>query len=118
MSIAYKGAGSRGPWYRLLTTIVYPQKAPARELAALYQQRWEMENTVDELKVHLRGPQVLLRSQTPDLVRQELYGFLMFHFAVRSFMHEAAWSVQNPGSDQIQFSTQRHHNLRPGAERP
>ena len=51
-----QGSGGREPWYRLLTTIVDPQQAPARELAALYQQRWEMENTLDELKVHLRGP--------------------------------------------------------------
>jgi hypothetical protein len=97
-----QGSGSREPWYRLLTTIVDPQQAPARELAALYQQRWEMENTLDELKVHLRGPQVVLRSQTPDLVRQEFYGFLMFHFAVRSFMHEAAWSVQRD-PDELSF---------------
>lgn len=86
-------AGGQEPWYRLVTTILDPQQAPARELAALYQQRWEIENALDEFKVHLRGAQVVLRSQTPDLVRQEFYGFLMLHFAVRSFMHEAALSA-------------------------
>jgi Insertion element 4 transposase N-terminal/Transposase DDE domain len=87
------GVGGQEPWYRLVTTILDPQQAPARELAALYQQRWEIENALDEFKVHLRGAQVVLRSQTPDLVRQEFYGFLMLHFAVRSFMHEAALSA-------------------------
>lgn len=97
-----RGSSSREPWYRLVTTLLDPQQAPARELAALYQQRWEMENTLDEFKVHLRGPQVVLRSQTPDLVRQEFYGFLMLHFAVRSFMHEAALRV-NCDPDELSF---------------
>lgn len=94
--IEYRLPGMQGkePWYRLVTTIVDWQKAPARELAALYHQRWEIETTLDEFKVHLRGPQVVLRSHRPDLVKQEFYGFLMLHFAVRSFMHEAALSVQ------------------------
>lgn len=97
-----RGMQSKEPWYRLVTTLLDPQKAPARELAALYQQRWEIETTLDEFKVHLRGPQVVLRSQTPDLVRQEFYGFLMLHFAVRSFMHEAALSVQRD-PDELSF---------------
>ena len=97
-----RGTSSREPWYRLVTTLLDQQQAPARELAALYQQRWEIENTLDEFKVHLRGPQVVLRSQTPDLVRQEFYGFLMLHFAVRSFMHEAALTV-NRDPDELSF---------------
>jgi len=97
-----QGIKSKEPWYRLLTTILDPQKAPARELAALYQQRWEIETTLDEFKVHLRGPGMVLRSQTPDLVRQEFYGFLMLHFAVRSFMYEAALSVQRD-PDELSF---------------
>jgi hypothetical protein len=96
------GVGSPEPWYRLVTTILDPQAAPARELAALYHERWEIENTLDEVKVHLRGPQIVLRSQTPDLVRQEFYGFLMLHFAVRSFMHEAALSG-NRDPDELSF---------------
>lgn len=97
-----RGVPSKEPWYRLVTTILDPQQAPARDLAALYEQRWEIENTLDEFKVHLRGPQVVLRSQTPDLVRQEFYGFLMLHFAVRSFMHEAALSVHRD-PDELSF---------------
>jgi hypothetical protein len=78
------------PIYRLLTTILDHEKAHADELAALYQQRWEIETALDELKTHLRGSKVVLRSKTPDLVRQEFYGFLMAHFAIRGLMHEAA----------------------------
>ena len=76
--------------YRLITTILDPRKAPARELAALYHERWEIENSLDELKTHLRGAQIVLRSKTPELVEQEFWGLLMAHFAIRGLMHEAA----------------------------
>jgi len=76
--------------YRLITTILDPKLAPAKELAALYHERWEIETTLDELKTHLRGAQIVLRSKTPELVRQEFYGLLMAHFAIRGLMHEAA----------------------------
>jgi len=78
------------PIYRLITTIPDPAAAPARELAALYHERWEIETSLDELKTHLRGAQIVLRSKTPELVRQEFYGLLMAHYAVRGLMHEAA----------------------------
>jgi hypothetical protein len=78
------------PIYRLITTILEPGLAPAQELAALYHERWEIETTRDELKTHLRGAQIVLRSKTPELVRQEFYGLLMAHFALRGLMHEAA----------------------------
>lgn len=76
--------------YRLLTTILDPEEAPAKELAALYHERWEIETTLAELKTHLRGRQTVLRSRTPELVRQEFWGFLLAHFAIRGLMHEAA----------------------------
>jgi len=76
--------------YRLITTILDPEAAPAAELAALYCERWEIETALDELKTHLRGARLQLRSKTPDLVRQEFYGLLMTHFAIRGLMHEAA----------------------------
>ena len=78
------------PIYRLITTILDPSAAPAKELAALYHERWEIETALDELKTHLRGAQIVLRSKTPELVRQEFYGLLMAHYAVRGLMHEAA----------------------------
>jgi hypothetical protein len=85
-----EGIENAEPIYRLATTILDPGKAPAEELAALYHERWEIETAFDELKTHLRGVQIVLRSKTPDLVRQEFYGLLMAHFAIRGLMHEAA----------------------------
>lgn len=76
--------------YRLVTTVLEPEHAPAAEGAALYHERWEIENALDEIKTHLRGASIVLRSKRPDLVRQELYGLLMAHFAIRGLMHEAA----------------------------
>jgi Insertion element 4 transposase N-terminal/Transposase DDE domain len=90
--IDYRLEGIEGaePIYRLATTILDPDKAPAEELAALYHERWEIETAFDELKTHLRGAKIVLRSKTPDLVRQEFYGLMMAHFAIRGLMHEAA----------------------------
>ena len=90
--IEYRLEGVEGaePLYRLATTILDHERAPADELAALYHDRWEIETALDELKTHLRGARIILRSKTPDLVRQEFYGLLMAHFAVRGIMHEAA----------------------------
>jgi hypothetical protein len=76
--------------YRLLTTILDPDDAPADELAPLYAQRWEFETALDELKVHQRGPRVVLRSKTPDGVIQEAYGHLCVHYAIRWLMHAVA----------------------------
>jgi hypothetical protein len=78
------------PIYRLITTILDPTQAPAQELAALYHERWEIETALDELKTHLRGAQIVLRSKTPELVKQEFWGLLMAHYAIRGLMHEAA----------------------------
>jgi hypothetical protein len=76
--------------YRLITTVLDPDEAPALELIKLYMERWEFETTLDEWKTHLRGARTVLRSQTPELVRQECYGLLLAHFALRGVMHEAA----------------------------
>ncbi len=76
--------------YRLLTTILEPDRAPAGELGVLYHERWEIENALDELKVHQRGPRVVLRSKAPDGVYQEAYGYLCTHYAIRTLMHDAA----------------------------
>lgn len=97
-----EGVPGAEPIYRLLTTILDPDKAPAKELAALYHERWEIETAFDELKTHLRGSKIVLRSKTPDLVRQEFYGLLMAHFAVRGLMHEAALRAQED-PDRLSF---------------
>jgi len=76
--------------YRLITTMLDPDSAPAEELAALYPQRWELESALDELKTHQRGPRVVLRSKHPDGVYQEAYAHLCTHYAIRRVMHDAA----------------------------
>jgi hypothetical protein len=96
------GVAGAEPIYRLLTTILDPEQAPAQELAALYHERWEIETALDELKTHLRGSRIVLRSKTPDLVRQEFYGLMMAHFAIRGLMHEAALKA-NEDPDRLSF---------------
>jgi Insertion element 4 transposase N-terminal/Transposase DDE domain len=102
--IEYRLEGIEGsePLYRLVTTVLGCEQTPATELAALYHERWEIETALDELKTHLRGKNIVLRSKTPDLVRQEFYGLLMAHFAVRGLMHEAALSADED-PDRLSF---------------
>ena len=76
--------------YRLLTTILDPDDAPAVDLAAAYTHRWEIETAFDELKTHQRGPRIVLRSKLVDLVYQEIWGYLCCHYAIRTLMFEAA----------------------------
>jgi len=84
------GVAGAEPIYRLVTSILDHDQAPAHEMAALYHERWAIETALAELKTHLRGARIVLRSKTPDLVRQEFYGLLMAHFAIRGLIHEAA----------------------------
>jgi hypothetical protein len=91
-----------GETFRLLTTLLDANFAPAPQLAALYPQRWEHEGVYDELKTHLRGgAQVVLRSKTAELVRQEFFGLMLAHHAVRSLMLEAS---QHDALDRDQLS--------------
>jgi hypothetical protein len=76
--------------YRLVTTLLDPDEAPAAELAERYAQRWEFETALDEIKTHQRGAKVVLRSKYPDGVEQEVWGFLLVHWAIRDLMHTAA----------------------------
>ncbi|MFA4986827.1 MAG: IS4 family transposase [Candidatus Brocadiia bacterium] len=82
--------GQEGELVRLFTTLLDPKAAPAEELANLYSERWETETGFDELKNGLIGPNRVLRSQLPELVEQELYGYLLSYYAVRATMAAAA----------------------------
>lgn len=97
-----EGIDDAEPIYRLVTTVLDPDAAPATELAALYHERWEIETALDELKTHLRGARIILRSKTPELVRQEFYGLLLAHFAIRGLMHDAALTVEED-PDRLSF---------------
>ncbi|MDH6287963.1 IS4 transposase [Rhodococcus opacus] len=90
--------------YRLLTTILDPADASAEELALAYAQRWEIENTFDELKTHQHGPRAVLRSKFPPLVLQEIWVHLCCHYAIRTLMRDAATAGRRD-PDQMSFVT-------------
>ena len=87
---ALPGLADAQPRYRLLSTLLDAHAAPALELAALYHERWQVEAVFDELKTHLHQRRRVLRSKTAELVRQEFYGWVLAHRAVRWLMHEGA----------------------------
>jgi Insertion element 4 transposase N-terminal/Transposase DDE domain len=88
--VDYDVPGRGGEVVTLVTSILDHQDAAAPDLASAYCQRWEIELAFDEVKTHQRGPAVILRSRSPDLVLQELYGLLLTHYAIRQLMTEAA----------------------------
>jgi len=87
--------------YRLITTILDYRRAPAAELARLYAKRWTIETMFDEMKVRIGGPKLLLRSATPDLVEQDVYGLLLAHFGIR---HEMIGAAREQGFDPEEVS--------------
>jgi len=76
--------------YRLITSLIDIALFPALLLATEYHQRWEIENTIDELKTHLLGRKTPIRSLKPREVVQEIYGWLLGHYAVRCLMFTAS----------------------------
>ena len=86
--------GEPGQVYRLATTWLNPRTAPAKEFIVLYHERWEIEIVVDEIKTHLRVQQKVLRSHTPEGVRQELYALFVVHFAIRTLMYRSALQAE------------------------
>ncbi len=82
--------GEPGQVYRLGTTWLNPRTAPAKELLVLYHERWEIEIVIDEIKTHLRVQQKVLRSHTPEGVRQERYALFLVHYAIRALMYRSA----------------------------
>ena len=88
--------------YRLITTLLDAKKHPATTLSQLYRERWEVETMLDEVKTHLMRSQPV-RSRTPALVLQEIYGMMMAHYTIKAVMYEAAESARiDP--DQLSFT--------------
>jgi hypothetical protein len=77
-----------GELIALITTITGP--AQAAVLAQGCHERWEHEAGNDQLKTHLRGPGRVLRSKSPDMVRQEIYGYLLTRCALSALICHAA----------------------------
>jgi hypothetical protein len=83
-------AGPGREQYRLITSLLSERAFPAEQLAATYHERWEIETTLDEVKVHQWAHPRPLRSKHPREVVQEVYGLLLAHLAIRTVMHQAA----------------------------
>ncbi len=96
-----------GSLHRLVTTLLDPAQAPALELICLYHERWEIELVIDELKTHQRLSAQPLRSKSPELVYQELYGLLLAHYAVRAWMHQSALQA-DLDPDRLSFTHALH----------
>jgi hypothetical protein len=88
-----------GELFCLITTLVDHEFAPAVELAAAYAQRWEIELSFDEIEIHQTGDDRVLRSRTPELVRQEIWALLLTHYAIRHVMKDAADTVGTDPDD-------------------
>lgn len=107
---AMPGLPGAEPRYRLLTTLLDAQAAPALELAALYHERWQVEAVFDELKTHMLHSRRVLRSKKAALVRQEFYGWVLAHYCVRWLLHQGAAHERIP--HERQSFTKHLHLLR------
>ena len=103
VTAADSSGGARTEPFRLVTTLLDHEQAPAAQLAALYHQRWESENSYGELKTRLRGASFILRSRSPELVRQELFAFLTVYQALTALRAEAAGTA-GIDPDRISFT--------------
>lgn len=95
--------GEPGHVYRLITTWLNPRRAPASQLIVLYHERWEIEGMLDEVKTHQREQKRVLRSRTPDGVRQEVWALFLLHYAIRALMYQAALQV-DLDPDRLRFT--------------
>ena len=93
----------KGELTALITTFVSPLEAPAAALAEAYHQRWEHETGNGQLKTHLRGPGKVLRSRSPDMARQEIYGYLLAHWAISGLICQAATEA-DIDPDRVKFT--------------
>jgi hypothetical protein len=86
----------------VITTLLDPAALTAAEMAFAYHQRWEHESGLDEIKTHLRTAGGILRSQSPELAGQEMWGILLAHYAIRELMCRAA-DQAGRDPDQVSF---------------
>jgi hypothetical protein len=103
VTVATDDGDLRTEAFRLVTTLLDHEQAPALQLAELYHQRWEIELSYGELKTRLRGPQVILRSRRPQLVRQEIFAFLVVYQALCS-LRVCAAQAADTDPDRISFT--------------
>ena len=92
-----------GELIAVLSNIHDPAHARADELAAAYHERWEEETGNDQLKTHLRGPGEVLRSRLPELVHQEIWAWLLVHYALSALAARAAQAA-DLDPDRVSFT--------------
>jgi hypothetical protein len=97
-----RGGGGTGERIILVTTITDFRAAPAPVLARAYHERWEHEGGNAQLKTYLRGPGRVLRSQSPALVEQEIWGYLLTHYAISALTCAAA-TAAGIDPDRVKF---------------
>ena len=100
-----RGRGPEEPeTYRLITTVLDPAETTAIELADAYHRRWELEGSFDEVKTHQRGGGVILRSKSPEMVRQEIYSLFLTHYAIRELMDKATQRAEETDVERLSFT--------------
>jgi hypothetical protein len=91
----------------LVTTVTDWRAAPAAVLAQAYHERWEHEGANQQLKTYLRGPGKVLRSQSPAMAEQEIWGYLLTHYAISALICAAAASA-GIDPDRVKFKRTVH----------
>lgn len=111
-----KHDGTTSELFCLLTTLTDQQRYGKHDIADLYAQRWSAaETTIGEAKSTItdagpsRGP--ILRSETPELVKQEIWAWLTATQLLRRAAHDIA-VAGNVGTDEISFTTVRREAIR------
>lgn len=109
-TVADRGGAQDGDreLFCLITSLLAPSEATPVQLAEAYHGRWEHEAANDQVKTEMRGPGKILRSKTPDLVRQEIYGYLLAHYAVAALICRAATETDTD-PDRIKFAASLRH---------
>lgn len=93
----------KGKEVRLLTSMTDAMKYPGADIAELYSHRWEIELGYREMKQYMLQNQLTLRSKTPELVTQELWGMLVAYNLLRFLMCQMAYNQKSVMPYQIGF---------------
>lgn len=97
--------GFRSQW--LLTSLLDAQAYPAKEIAALYHERWEIEQSYDEIKTEMLDREEAIRSRSPVRVSQEVWGILLAYDLIRLEMERVA-AEADVAPTRISFITALH----------
>ena len=75
---------------KVLTTLLDPDAFPAREIAVLYAERWQVEIAYLHLKKTVKGTGRVLRGRSAALARQETWALLLVHNMTATLAARAA----------------------------